>query len=545
MERFEKTLDSLSSKPSIRYLVYGASIVFFFALILVPPILGIILKWNLMGQIFENSGLMSRATSAIYSSFAIAIFVAIIDLIFGLPMAWFIARGKSRWLDVLDTFADVPFIIPTVALGYSLLLFWSGSGGISSLFGRSLVSPGWLLIILLHFTFSYPVVVRVMVGEILDYEQVYEEGARTSGAPPFTAARTVTLPILKQGIIASFILAFARSLSETGATLMVAGTFENGPIFIKNAKDLGYEGPLIFVSFVLIAVACAIFAIVRLLGPKLRIPVRRVWPESERGLSSRGVVGLRDGTSIWVFLILILAPSLFVVLPAVSALTSGTFSQAVTGIGMWSAYWQSLILSYALGAVVTLINIIAGLPMALLIARKKAGKLPSAILDILVNVPMVLPSIALGVSIGLFWKNFAFFPELGLLIFAHLSITYPYFVRAMSAAIERVNIDLEDSARILGGRPFTVFRTIILPLTKYSLFAGAIMTFTRSVDETGATLAVVTQLKTAPVLLVDWVKGKVPVTALEIGLGCGFLVVFSFIILLTLRILIRGAHRHA
>ncbi len=91
----------------------------------------------------------------------------------------------------------------------------------------------------------------------------------------------------------------------------------------------------------------------------------------------------------------------------------------------------------------------------------------------------------------------------------------------------------------MGGRPFTVFKTIILPLTKYSLFAGAIMVFTRSVDETGATLAVATQLRTVPVLLVDWVTGNVPVTSAEIGLGCGILVLLSFIILLILRLVSR------
>ena len=112
----------------------------------------------------------------------------------------------------------------------------------------------------------------------------------------------------------------------------------------------------------------------------------------------------------------------------------------------------------------------------------------------------------------------------------------------MVAAIERVGIDLEEASRTLGGRPFTVFRTIILPLTKYSLFAGTIMMFARSVDETGATLAVVTRLKTAPVLLVDWVKGTVQASSTDIALGAGFLVLFSFIILLVLRLVVKGRY---
>jgi len=137
----------------------------------------------------------------------------------------------------------------------------------------------------------------------------------------------------------------------------------------------------------------------------------------------------------------------------------------------------------------------------------------------------------------------AFIPDILLLVFAHLAITYPYFVRSMSAAVERISIELEEASRTLGAKPLGVFRTIIFPLTKYSMFSGAVMVFTRSVSETGATLAV-TQLKTAPVVLVNWVKGNVAVTSLEIGLGCGFLILISFIILLALRLIVRGKGRY-
>jgi thiamine transport system permease protein len=163
----------------------------------------------------------------------------------------------------------------------------------------------------------------------------------------------------------------------------------------------------------------------------------------------------------------------------------------------------------------------------------------SSIFDLLVNVPLVVPSIALGVSLGIFWKaNFASLPDFVLLVLAHLAITYPYFVRSMSAALERINPDMEEAARTLGAKPLGVFRTIVFPLTKYSMLSGAIMVFTRSVSETGATLAVTSNLVTAPVLLVNWIKKVVPASPLDIALASGFLVLFSFIILLLLRLVV-------
>jgi ABC-type spermidine/putrescine transport system permease subunit II len=265
----------------------------------------------------------------------------------------------------------------------------------------------------------------------------------------------------------------------------------------------------------------------------------------ERKLSYSKAAFSRNTVTLLVFILIVLVPALFVALPAFQAVFTNALPAALSGSGIWSDYWQSLFLSYALGAIVTILGFIIGLPMAILIARRKLGKSPSAILDILVNIPLIVPSIALGVSLRFFWvESFPFMPELLLLIFAHSSITYPYIVKSMSAAFERISIDMEEAARTLGAKPFSVFTTIVLPLTKYSILSGAIMVFTRSVSETGATVAVVSTLQTAPVVIVNWVKNVVPATPSEIGLGCGFLILFSFGILLLLRLVTRGKGRY-
>lgn len=552
--RVLKTLDRLSAKRTVRYTVYLFAVTMFFAFILMPPMLGIILKWDTMKQVLDQPDLLGQALSAIKNSFAVALLVSTLDIVTGVPMAWLITRGKSKWLNVLDTLSDIPFIVPTAALGYSLLLFWSKSEGLSALFSTSLVSPGWLLVILLHFTFSYPVVVRVVVGALLDYKKEYENASRTLGAPPFTASRTVTFPIIKPSLIAAFMLAFSRSISETGATMMVAGitqngnytpVFENGATFIQTHLGTNKEitGAAVFVSFLLMIISCSIFIAIRLLGPKLRMPIKKIWPTTERKMSYSKATITRNGISLAIFLIIVLIPSIFVALPAFEAIFTDTLRSTLSGIGIWSDYWQSLFLSYSLGAIVTVLNLVIGLPMAIIVARRKLGTLPSSLLDVLINIPLIVPSIALGVSLKVFWSNFAFVPEIWLLIFAHLTITYPYFVRSMSAAIERIGVDLEEASRTLGAKPLGVFRTIILPLTKYSMLSGAIMVFTRSVSETGATAAV-SSLRTAPVVIVDWVKHSSQFTPLQIGLGCGLLILFSFIILLTLRFIAKGKGRY-
>ena len=554
-KRIIEALDAASSKRTVKFAVYSVAIILFFALILLPPILGIAIKWGSIGVVLNDRPLMNRALTAIANSFTIALLVSSLDLIAGIPMAWLIARKRSTESNILDTLSDIPFIVPTAVLGYSVLLFWNGPTGISALFTGPLISPGWLLIILLHFAFSFPVVVRVIVGALLDYKREFENASRTLGAPPFTASRTVTLPIIKPSLIAAFILAFSRSVSETGATFIVAGTFENGSIFLQNVKNTfgpknpTYYGATVFASFILIAVSVAIFITIRVVGPRLKIPVKRIWPSFERKLSYSKAESSRNAVTIAIFLAIVLIPSLFVALPAFQAIFTNTLSESLQGKGIWGQYWQALLLSYGLAAIVTVLNVLIGLPMAIAIARRKVGTYQSAILDVLVNIPIIVPSIALGFSLGIFWTNiFTSIPQLLLLIFAHLTITYPYFVRTMSAAVERINIEMEDASRTMGAKPLGVFRTIILPLTKYSILSGAILVFTRSISETGATLAVTTTLKTVPVVLVNWIKPPTALsphpTALQIGLGSGFLILFSFIILLALRLIVKEKARY-
>lgn len=536
------SLDAASGSRGVRFAAYALGILFFLAIVFVPPVFGILLGWPRIFEMLSHPDLLGRGASAIVASFTIAVAVSLMDLAAGLPMAWFIVRSRSGWTSTLDTLANIPFIVPTVALGYSVLIFWSGSQGVGSLLGPQFVfSPGWQMIVLLHFAFSYPVIVRVMVGALQGYKEVYETAARTLGASTFTAARTVSLPLLKPSLVAAFLLAFARSLSETGATVMVAGAFENGPAFIHNARLAGQESPLLFVSFVLIVASSLFFIGIRAFAPRMHLPISNVRPNIERRLSSKRAARFRNLLAFLIFILFVIIPSLFVVLPGAGALVDGTLQTAVSGSGIWSTYWQSVGLSYLIALVATVLNIVAGLPVSVLVARRRGGKVLSSILDTLVNIPIVVPSIALGVSIGIFWGGVAYISEFWLLVFAHASITYTYFVRSMIAAVESIPAEVEEVARTLGAKPLTIFRRLTIPLSKYALLAGAIMAFTRSVDETGATLAVAKKLTTAPVLMVEWVRGAVPASSSAVGLGLGILVFTSFVSLLVLTVAARRA----
>jgi thiamine transport system permease protein len=534
-------LERISARAQIAKGVYVVAVGFFLLIVITPAIAGILVQLFTLPSLALSPDVAARMQNAVAWSFIIGLSVSSLDILAGIPLAWMIVRKRGNWATILDSMADIPFVIPTVALGFSILEFWSSPSGISIIFGaKTLITSGMVLIMLLHFAFSFPVIVRVMVGEFLNYRETYEVAARTLGASALTAVRTITMPILRSGVLAAFLLALARSLSETGATIVVAGAFENGTVFIKNVHDAGLNAAVVTASLVLITTSLVVFAAIKVISPRLRVAPLKVWPNLERKLSSGPAVAVRNLGSLLVFLVFVLLPCLFIAFPAVEAVAAGTVREAFAGVGPWASFWSSMFLSYVVAILATLVNIISGLPIAILIARNRFGGRATRVVDALVDLPIIVPSLALGVSLTFFWSNLGSLPEFWVLVLAHTTITYSYFVRAMAAAIQGIASELEETAKTLGATPLRIFRKITLPLTKYSLLSGAILVFTRSVDETGATSAVSKTLKTAPILLVDWIKGTVPVTPSERALGVGFLVLTSFLALIVLRLITLG-----
>jgi len=204
----------------------------------------------------------------------------------------------------------------------------------------------------------------------------------------------------------------------------------------------------------------------------------------------------------------------------------------------YGPFMDSLFYSFVIAAVVTVIDISLGVPLALYIAKNRKGKLPE-VLDVLVNVPLIVPTAALGYSLGVFWTGQNIIPTFDalLIILAHVAFTYPLVVRNVAGAVEEVDPSYEETARTLGAKPVQAFRRVLFPMIKGSILAGAIMAFTRSLGETGATQAVVASAVTAPVYIVKLIKSEAFYTA---GLACIVLIIVSYVAMLALRYVTNG-----
>jgi molybdate transport system permease protein len=179
-------------------------------------------------------------------SLRVATLATALACLFGVPLAWILARGRFPGRDLLAVVILLPMVLPPTVLGYYLLL---GIGRQSGL-GRSLEQAlGESLVftpqgaVLAAFVAALPFLVRAAQGGFEQVDTVYEEAARTLGRSELAILLTVTIPLAWRGIAAGVALCFARAVGEFGATLMVAGNIpgrtQTASIAIYDAVQAG------------------------------------------------------------------------------------------------------------------------------------------------------------------------------------------------------------------------------------------------------------------------------------------------------------------
>lgn len=145
----------------------------------------------------------------------------------GTPLAYLLARVPFRGRDLVDTLVDLPITIPPVVAGVALLLAF----GRRSLIGRQLdvfglqIAFSSVAVVMAQLFIASPFFVKAARAGFEAVDGRFEAAARTLGASPWRVFWTVTMPLARPALLSGLVLAWARALSEFGATMMFAGNF--------------------------------------------------------------------------------------------------------------------------------------------------------------------------------------------------------------------------------------------------------------------------------------------------------------------------------
>lgn len=237
-------------------------------LLLLVPVLGL-----LLGTSVEQltAGLAAPATAAaLWLSLRTTLVSLGIILALGTALAWQLSRTRGRWGRLLGLVVELPVVIPPAVVGVALLLTFGRQG----LLGGALAAGGVQLpfstaaVVLAQVVVAGPFFVQAATAAFRRVDPELMLVARTLGATPAAAFRSVALPAALPGLLAGAALAWARALGEFGATLIFAGNLpghtQTLPLAIFGAleRDVGAASA---VALVLLALAVGLLGLLRLL----------------------------------------------------------------------------------------------------------------------------------------------------------------------------------------------------------------------------------------------------------------------------------------
>ena len=159
-----------------------------------------------------------EAAAAIRLTIVAAAVVTLLNVIFGTLIAWVLVRDDFPGKRAVEALIDLPFALPTIVAGLVLLALY----GPKSPLGLNLAYTRVGIVLALLFV-TLPFVVRTVQPVLMEFDREMEDAAASLGASNLTIFRRIVLPNLLPAISAGAALAFARAISEFGATVLISG----------------------------------------------------------------------------------------------------------------------------------------------------------------------------------------------------------------------------------------------------------------------------------------------------------------------------------
>ena len=254
---------------------FGLSLGFtlaYLSLIVLIPLSAVFLKsldigWDGLWEIFSSE----RILKSLQLSFTTATIAALINVVFGLLLAWCLVRYTFPGKRIVDALVDLPFALPTAVAGIALTSLYASTGWIGQYLEPLGIKVAYtpLGITLALIFIGIPFVVRTVQPILSDLETELEEAASALGANRFQIVTKVIFPILLPALITGFALAFARGVGEYGSVIFIAGNqpFETeiAPLMIiSRLQEYDYAGATT-IAVVMLLISFAILFLINLL----------------------------------------------------------------------------------------------------------------------------------------------------------------------------------------------------------------------------------------------------------------------------------------
>jgi molybdate transport system permease protein len=204
---------------------------------------------------------------AVGLSLVTATISTVIAMIVAVPAAYALSQSNFRGKSVVDSLLDLPVVVSPIAIGAALLIFFSTPLG--SAINEHVVKIVFSVtgIVVAQFTIISALAIRLLKSTFDSIDSRYEQVGRTLGLSKPEAFFRITLPLTKNGLIASGILTWARAIGEYGASVTLAGAMalktETLPIAISLSLSNADLSTAVAIILILIVIAVLALLVIR------------------------------------------------------------------------------------------------------------------------------------------------------------------------------------------------------------------------------------------------------------------------------------------
>ncbi len=163
---------------------------------------------------------------AVMLTLQVAGLTTLLLLLLGTPLAWWLARSRSRWKAVVNALVAMPLVLPPTVLGFYILVLMGPAGVIGQLtqmLGLGTLTFSFSGLVVASVLYSLPFVVQPLHASFCAISEQALEAAATLRADPLDTFFRVVVPLARPGFLSAIILGFAHTVGEFGVVLMVGG----------------------------------------------------------------------------------------------------------------------------------------------------------------------------------------------------------------------------------------------------------------------------------------------------------------------------------
>lgn len=163
---------------------------------------------------------------ALWLTLKLAFISTLILLVFGTPLAWWLARSRWRFKFLFEAMIALPLVLPPTVLGFYLLLALGPDGPLgtlSAMFGGTGLAFSFSGLVIGSVFYSLPFVVQPLQNAFASIHPATLDAAATLRATPLDRFFTIALPLARHGLLSAAVLGFAHTLGEFGVVLMIGG----------------------------------------------------------------------------------------------------------------------------------------------------------------------------------------------------------------------------------------------------------------------------------------------------------------------------------